>query len=311
MNKLTTGLTLAAAFACAALIAAAGPAQATYPGATNGRLAFAVTIDGNTDVYSALPDGQAPRRLTDQPGFDACPAYSPNGQWIAWCSFDSPVGTGPGGIWLMKQNGTKKHRLTSFGTFPDISPDGSKLVFTGAPSGSTNIDVWLADVDGTNLTRLTTATGQDQFPAWSPDGSKVVFESTRTGTKQVWLMNADGSNQQQLTLDAAPKDQVPDWSPDGTRIAYVARTTAPSGGDIWIINSDGSNPHAITTGADKLGAAWSPDGSEIATVDFPTRVVEILPAAGGDAHAVHPGGIQFVPGWQPRGLGDEATDDQH
>ena len=308
MKRLTTVLALSTAVVCAALLAATKPATATYPGATNGGLAFAATIDANTDVYSAMPDGQAPRRLTEQAGFDACPAYSPNGKWIAWCSFTSRTGAGPGGIWLMKQNGTQKHQLTSFGTFPDISPDGTRLAFTGAPSGSTNVDIWVSDIDGDNLTRLTTADGPDQFPAWSPDGSKLVFESTRTGTKQVWLMNTDGSDQQQLTLDAAPKDQLPDWSPDGTRIAYVARTTAPSGGDIWIINADGSNPHPITTGADKLGTAWSPDGTEIATVDFPTRTVEILPAAGGDAHAVYPGGIQFVPGWQPRGTGTSDDD---
>jgi streptogramin lyase len=277
-----------------ALIAAASNAKATYPGKTNGRLAFAITVDGNTDVYSVMTGGQALRRLTDDPGFDACPAYSADGGSIAWC--------GPSGIWLMRRNGTDKRQLTSFGTFPDFSPDGGKIVFNGAPSGSTNVDIWVVDFDGANLTQLTTAPGPDRFAAWSPDGTKIVFQSSRTGVSQVWMMNAGGSGQTPLTFDPVAKDQLPDWSPDGSRIAFV-KQTYPTGGDIWVMNADGSNGHALTSGADKLGAAWSPDGSGIATLDWPSRTVEIIDLDGSDTSPVHPGGTQFVPAWQPRGTG--------
>jgi hypothetical protein len=82
----------------------------------------------------------------------------------------------------------------------------------------------------------------------------------------------------------------------------VARTAA-AGGDIWEIKADGTNPHAITSGLDLLGTAWSPDGTQIATLEWTTRTVEVMNADGSDRHAVHPLGIQFVPGWQPRGTG--------
>src|SRR5437899_3043132 len=149
----------------------------------------------------------------------------------------------------------------------------------------------------------------------SVDGNKIVFNSNRTGTSQVYVMNADGSGQTQLTFDSAPKDQVSDWSPDGSKIAYLADTHGisdvvnPSWGDIWVMNADGSGQHAITHNATDYGTAWSPDGTRIATLDMPTRTVYTLNAAdGSDAQAVHPGGLQFVPGWQPRGTGD--GDDQ-
>lgn len=113
----------------------AGIARASYPGETNGRLAFGTTVDGNTDVYSVLPNGEALHRLTDDPGFDACPAYSADGTSIAWCGIPSPTGSGAGGIKLMKQNGKQKRQLASFGTWPDFSPDGSKVVFSGRRAG--------------------------------------------------------------------------------------------------------------------------------------------------------------------------------
>jgi Tol biopolymer transport system component len=78
----------------------------------------------------------------------------------------------------MKPNGTKKRQLSDFGNFPDLSPDGSQIAFSGAPNGSTNIDIFVINVDDGTLTRLTTAPGQDQFPAWSPDGTKLPTEAT-------------------------------------------------------------------------------------------------------------------------------------
>src|SRR4029453_10360800 len=167
-HPLVARLIAAGTVALLVLIATASSAYATYPGKVNGRLAFAITIDANTDIYSVLPNGEALHRLTDDPGFDACPAYSADGKWIAWC--------GPGGVWLMKQDGTEKRQLTTFGAFPDISPDGSKVVFSGRSSASGGPNVFVVNVDAAGLTQLTTDEGFDGFAAWSPDGRKIVFE---------------------------------------------------------------------------------------------------------------------------------------
>ena len=109
---------------------------------------------------------------------------------------------------------------------------------------------------------------------------------------------------------------MPDWSPDGSKIAYLADTHGiadivnPSWGDIWVMNADGSGQHPITSGATYYGTAWSPDGSRIATMDMPTRTNYTVNAAdGSDPQAVHPDGLQFVPGWQPRGTGAGEEDD--
>jgi Tol biopolymer transport system component len=315
MNRTVVTTAVAAVLALVAMAAAVGSARATYPGATNGRLAFGIRINGNTDVYSVRPDGQDLRRLTDDPGFDACAAYSADGQRIAYCSGQ---GGGPVQVWTMRQNGTDKKQVTHMSgpaIFPDFSSDGRKLAFTAKPAGSPTRDIYLVGSDGSGLTRLTSGVGNNTYPAFSPDGSKIVFDSDRTGTFQVWLMNADGSGQTQLTFDAPPKDQVPDWSPDGSKISYlsdthgIADTVSPSWGDIWVMNANGSNQHPITSGATYYGTAWSPDGSRIATLKVTAtggRTLYTVNAADGSgAQAVHPGGPQFVPGWQPRGTGTE------
>ena len=104
------------------LLGASEPAHATYPGTNDGRLAFGMTVGGNVDIYSVLPNGNDLRRLTSDASFDACPSYSPDGKEIAFCSNRS----GATEIWKMKQNGTKQERVTHLNgsvTFPDFSPE--------------------------------------------------------------------------------------------------------------------------------------------------------------------------------------------
>ncbi len=287
---------------CAALVllvALPGTVAGTYPGSTDGRLAFGSAVDGNTDIYSVLPNGEALHRLTTDPLFDACPAWSADGKRIAWCH-----GVQRGGIievWTMKANGEEKRQLTALGgrsTFPDYSPDGQRVVFASQPAGATNFDVFVINADGTGLTQLTAEPGFDGDPAWSRDGRRIVFTSERSGMGQVHVMDADGSDVVPLTFGGEFKGQVPDWSPDGSRIAFAAGDP----GDIFVMNADGTDQHVIVSGAtDDFGAAWSPDGEQIAFVRFDDRTVYVVNADGSGLHPVRAFGLQSVPAWQPRG----------
>jgi TolB protein len=167
--------------------------------------------------------------------------------------------------------------------------------------GATDADVFVIGSDGSGLVQLTNTPTNDRFPAWSPDGSRIAFVSDRTGIAQIWVMNANGSDPRQLTFDPARKDQVPDWSPDGSMIAYATLDPA-LGSDIWILNADGSGQRHVTDDqARQIGAAWSPDGTQIAFLNNDDRLVYVVNADGTSQHVVRREGLQFVAAWQPRG----------
>jgi len=102
----------------------------------------------------------------------------------------------------------------------------------------------------------------DSYPMPSPDGAKVIFHSDRTGKRQIYVMNADGSNLIRLTNNNA-NDETAVWSPDGKKIVFSSDRDDKDG-DIYVMNADGSGQKRLTNqpGNDSH-AKWSPDGSRI------------------------------------------------
>ena len=105
--------------------------------------------------------------------------------------------------------------------------------------------------------------------------SRIVFASLRDGNKEIYVMDADGGNQENLTNNPA-YDGDPDWSPDGTKIAFVSRRDGVS--QIYVMNADGKNPIRLTDGPRwKEDPDWSPDGQKIAfTVNADWKKEELL-----------------------------------
>ena len=105
-------------------------------------------------------------------------------------------------------------------------------------------------------------------PAWSPDGKRLAFASTRFGTTQLWVMNADGSGQRQLTHGFGgrfPDANVPCWSLDGKLIAFWAGYERRYG-EVWVIEPDGTHPRRIThtqPPANSDDPRWAPDRTKI------------------------------------------------
>jgi TolB protein len=100
------------------------------------------------------------------------------------------------------------------------------------------MDVYVVDANGTSLRRLTTSPGDDFDPSWSPDGTRIAFRRERSGEPEIWIMNADGTQQRRLTDGLSPA-----WSPDGSLVAFAG----PSGssGIITVIRPDGTRRRTL------------------------------------------------------------------
>ena len=106
--------------------------------------------------------------------------------------------------------------------------------------------------------------GDVQTPAWAPDGRKLAFVSQRDGNSEIYVMNADGSEQENLTRQPA-SDSHPSWSRDGRKLLFVSRRNGNA--EIYVMNADGSGLRNLTrTPSDDLDPSWSPDGRAIAFV---------------------------------------------
>jgi Tol biopolymer transport system component len=216
-------------------------------------LAYGFGGDGNLEVYVADADGSNQTNLSNDPGYDLEPTWSPDGRRIAFFST-----RGPSGIWVMDADGSSKTNLThdpGGDRYPAWSPDGSRIAFTSFRDG--NSEVYVMDADGSNQTNLSASPGGGEKPAWSPDGRRIVFNSTGpSGNRQIYVMDADGSNQTNLT-NTPSNDYDADWSPDGSKIAFGSPRDGNWG--VYLMDADGSNQIDLTnTHSPVFGPAWSP-----------------------------------------------------
>jgi dipeptidyl aminopeptidase/acylaminoacyl peptidase len=144
-------------------------------------------------------------------------------------------------------------------------------------------DIWSMNPDGTGQVNLTNTGAFETDPAWSPDGTKVAFSSHRDPSEEdcgggvpcnteIYVMNADGTNQTRLTNTIGLAEYWPAWSPDGTKLAFGVFDGCSTEPDcingIATMNSDGSGREdfiaPLHPGPGRTDPAYSPDGTRIA-----------------------------------------------
>ncbi len=234
---------------------------------------------GDGEIYLISPDGSGRTRLTNSPGYDDAPAFSPDGQRIAFtCERDGNLD-----ICVMNADGSASARLTDSAgkdAFPAWSPDGEHIAFMSDRDG--NFEVCVMNADGSEETNLTNNAAFDGHPAWSPDGQWIAFLSDRDGEFRWYFMAPDGSDVDARFPVDLPEDYLDligffggAWSPDGEFFAYTTVEAFPFG--------VGEPAPLIKVQAPQLADActfvwlqsvhpiWSPDGTALAFHTFYQR----------------------------------------
>lgn len=195
-----------------------------------GQIAFASGRTGDPQIFLADLNGENAFQVTNMPNGACQPSWSPDGQrfvFISPCPGNEDVYINAS-LYLINADGTGLTTLDASpgGNFdPAWSPDGTKIAFTSMRTGQ--MEIFTVDVeDTTAITQLTKGVAQveSRMPEWSPDGSQIVYVVRRLGVYQIWLMNADGSEQTQIVRSGVQySDYMPAWSPKNDLIIFNQR----------------------------------------------------------------------------------------
>ena len=210
------------------------------------RIAFVSNRSGDEEIYVAKANGSGVRRLTHAAGPDLSPAWSSDGRRLAFSRKAE--------IWTMKADGSLERRLVrkTKSWHEHYSPTwhGRTIVYSSNRVSAFNPELFAVPARRLTFTKGSDGVlGDDGMPDFSPDGRRIAFTSNRDQNGEIYVMNANGSNQRRLTRSKAD-DFTPRVSSDGAQIAFVSLPET-----VVVMNADGTGRRRLTIGTD---ADWRP-----------------------------------------------------
>ena len=260
------------------------------PQLTSGPSSVAWAPDSKGVVYSMAGslwrqelDSKEAVQLTDGPGYDYQPDWSPDGRSIIYVSYQKDAME----LWLLDVPTGNAHQLTEGGAVnvePRWSPDGKRIVFVST-SYNKRFHIFRADVRDKKLENIVRLTGETKSdlpryyyspydteinPVWTRDGQSILFICNKGhihGTGGFWLMKADpGAVAHEIHYEETNWNARPDFSPDGSRMVYGSYL-GREWHQLWVMPAKGGDAFPISYGDwDDTNVRWSPDGKTLAFV---------------------------------------------
>lgn len=225
---------------------------------------FGVGENKNSELYIYSLETGETRNITNHPGFDADPSFSPDGSQVVFAS----TREGNAEIYLMNSDGSNVRRLTnhpSWDNHPVFSPDGTTIAFN-ADREDENSDVYLMNTDGGDLRRLTDSKFNETVEpgCWSPDGTKIAFYSDREGNDDIYVTSAEVFRPRLILADKDAALQFPSYSPDLKRVVFESILPDRSG-ELRVYDVEAGETRVLAkTESSDIQPVISPDGTLVA-----------------------------------------------
>ena len=262
------------------------------------------------------PDGSDKVQLTNDPGWEGAPAWSPDGRRIAFVSRpDGSGGNGVSPLWVMNADGTSRTEIldnTGGAGFLVWSPDGTKIAFHSSLVG--NLNLFVVDADGTNFTTLTNDSRINAGERWTLDSQRIVFDNSLginaisadgTGAVVVYPLNRNAGVSAALSHDLSKA---------------IVRTEVDRMNGLYDVDIEdlrtGSRTRLATAADGLLGFVWSQDGSQLAYAqeEVPDRwSIKVVDADGTNARTLLTisGRSTTLPSLSLVGVSDWTNDDHY
>jgi len=236
------------------------------------------------EVFRVPVEGGAPEKVIGTSRYAMYPSLSLDGHGMLYSS--NPVGVDRA-LWWKPVDAAAMRVTTGVGDYaePRLSRDGQAIVATLFQIRQSLALIAVSGDSSANERILSGGTG-DFDPTVSPSGERLALSSTRSGERNIWTADLNGTNGRPVTVGSAT-DERPAWSPDGRRIAFVSSRGGQR--SIWVTDVDGGAPKHIVDAPVLDTIAWSPDGTQLVYAGNAGDVsaLFLVPADGGPSRRLH------------------------